>query len=40
VDRLDAAVSVHELDENVVRLRLHLCRRDTPLDRASPFDCR
>src|SRR5829696_4443764 len=36
VDRLDAAVRVRELDEDVVvRIRLHLRRRDPPLDRAA-----
>ena len=35
VDRLDAAVPVHQLDEDAVRIRLHLGRRDPPLDRAA-----
>jgi hypothetical protein len=35
VDRLDAAVSVHELDEDAVRIRVHLRRRDPPLDHAA-----
>ena len=35
VDRLDAAVRVHELDGDVVRIRLHLRRRDPPLDHAA-----
>ena len=35
VDRLDAAVHVHELDEDVVRICLHLRRRDPPLDHAA-----
>src|SRR3712207_8143256 len=36
VDRLDAAVRVRELDEDVaVRIRLHLRRRDPPLDGAA-----
>ena len=35
VDRLDAAVRVHELDEDAVRIRVHLRRRDPPLDHAA-----